>query len=95
MQRTPWDSMPFGQRSFRASERERKKASASADGFVIEGSIKPQALPTFFSSDPAKPTTLIPLIFLICPKADQTAPAAAFTTSVSPAFGLHTSNSPK
>ena len=45
--------MPFGQCSFRASERERKKASA--DGFVIEGSVKPQALhPPFFSSDPAK-----------------------------------------
>ena len=40
-------------------------------------------------------TTLHPLIFAICPTADPMAPAAAFTTSVSPSLGRHNSRKPK
>ncbi len=41
------------------------------------------------------PTTLHPLIFAICPTREPTAPAAPFTTSVSPSLGVHRRSNPK
>src|ERR1700756_2354943 len=58
---------------------------------------KPSSLRAYshFSCAPAIPTTWHPLIFASWPTIAPTAPAAADTTTVSPAFGCPTLRSPK
>ncbi len=59
-------------------------------------SSKPSSSFTYlhFSGPPAMPTARAPLIFAICPTTEPTAPDAADTTTVSPAFGWPISSSP-
>ena len=47
-----------------------------------------------FSLLPAKPITLQPAFFAICPAKEPVAPAAAETRKFSPGFGLPTSITP-
>ncbi|VVC89000.1 unnamed protein product [Leptidea sinapis] len=59
-------------------------------------SSNPSSLSHFtFSSVPANPITLQPLIFAICPTRLPTAPAAPDTATVSPDLGLHISRNAK
>ena len=65
---------------------------------VVDGGVEaapPSTSQSHFSLPPAMPTTRHPLIRAIWPATEPVAPAAPDTTTVSPAFGLPTSSSPK
>ncbi|TNN72006.1 hypothetical protein EYF80_017794 [Liparis tanakae] len=61
----------------------------------LKASSKPSSLrKATLASEPAEPTTLQPLILAIWPTMEPTAPAAEFTSRVSPSWSPKTSSIP-